>query len=106
MTGLPLIDERPGTDSTSRPDDTSRAAPCQGGAACVACSADDAEQALDGRSRSPVTRPLAALLLGLVAVAPAAAQAPDDATRLEPVVVTVTRMEQKDRKSTRLNSSH
>src|SRR5438132_461926 len=95
MTGLPLIDERPGTDSTSRPDDTSRAAPCQGGAACVACSADDAEQALDGRSRSPVTRPLAALLLGLVAVAPAAAQAPDDATRLEPVVVTVTRMEQK-----------
>jgi outer membrane cobalamin receptor len=42
-----------------------------------------------------VTRRVAALLLGLVAVSPAAAQAPDDATRLEPVVVTVTRMEQK-----------
>ena len=42
-----------------------------------------------------MTRRLAALLLGLVAVSPAAAQAPDDATRLEPVVVTVTRMEQK-----------
>src|SRR3989441_8119348 len=95
MTGLPLIDERPGTDSTSRPDDTSRAAPCQGGAACVACSADDADDALAARARSPVTRRLAALLFGLVAASPAAAQAPDDATRLEPVVVTVTRMEQK-----------
>jgi len=42
-----------------------------------------------------VTRRLAALLLGLLAASPAAAQAPDDATRLEPVVVTVTRMEQK-----------
>ena len=42
-----------------------------------------------------MTRRLAALLFGLVAASPAAAQAPDDATRLEPVVVTVTRMEQK-----------
>src|SRR6266446_2489159 len=53
------------------------------------------DDAFDARSRSSVTRRLAALLLGLVAVSPAAAQAPDDATRLEPVVVTVTRMEQK-----------
>ena len=46
-----------------------------------------------------MTRPLAALLVGLAAslgaAAPGAAQAPDDVTRLEPVVVTVTRMEQK-----------
>jgi len=34
-------------------------------------------------------------LLGLLAVSPAAAQSPDDVTRLEPVVVTVTRTEQK-----------
>src|SRR5437870_2968316 len=95
MTSLPLVSERSGTDSASRPDDTSRAAPCQDRAACVACWPDDADDARDARSRSPVTRRLAALLLGLVAVSPAAAQAPDDATRLEPVVVTVTRMEQK-----------
>jgi len=42
-----------------------------------------------------VTRRLAAILLGLAVTSPAAAQAPDDVTRLEPVVVTVTRMEQK-----------
>src|SRR5437667_5379894 len=95
MTGLPLVSERSGTDSASRPDDTSRAVPCQDRAACVACWPDDADDARDARSRSPVTRRFAALLLGLVAVSPAAAQAPDDATRLEPVVVTVTRMEQK-----------
>jgi outer membrane receptor protein involved in Fe transport len=34
-------------------------------------------------------------LVGLLAVSPAAAQSPDEATRLEPVVVTVTRTEQK-----------
>src|SRR5437879_12087623 len=93
MSGLPLIDQRPATDSTSRPDYTSRAAPCQGGAACVACSADDAEQALDARSRSPVTRPLAALLLGLVAVAPAPPQAPDEPAALDAVGGTVPHME-------------
>src|SRR2546426_1360673 len=95
MTSLPLVSERSGTDSASRPDDTSRAAPCQDRAACVACWPDDADDARDARSRSPVTRRLAALLLGLVAVSPAAAQAPDDATRLEPVVVTVTRIKKK-----------
>ena len=46
-----------------------------------------------------MTRPLGALLVGLAAAfgagSPAAAQAPDEPTRLEPVVVTVTRMEQK-----------
>ncbi len=43
-----------------------------------------------------MARRLTALLLGVAAAAsPAAAQAPDDTTRLEPVVVTVTRMEQK-----------
>ena len=40
-------------------------------------------------------RRAAALLLVVLAVAPAAAQQLDDPTRLEPVVVTVTRMEQK-----------
>jgi len=46
-----------------------------------------------------VTRPLGALLVGLAAAfgagSPAAAQAPDEPTRLEPVVVTATRLEQK-----------
>ncbi|HYS18086.1 MAG TPA: TonB-dependent receptor [Candidatus Binatia bacterium] len=42
-----------------------------------------------------MTRRLPALLIGLLAVSPAAAQQSDDPTRLEPVVVTVTRMEQK-----------
>ena len=53
----------------------------------------------DARALSPVTRPFAALLLGLAAglaaAAPVSAQAPDDPAQLEPVVVTVTRMEQK-----------
>src|SRR5437879_8101875 len=40
-------------------------------------------------------RRLPALLVGLLAVSPAAAQQPDEPTRLEPVVVTVTRLEQK-----------
>ncbi|HKC99610.1 MAG TPA: TonB-dependent receptor [Methylomirabilota bacterium] len=46
-----------------------------------------------------MTRPLGALLVGLAAAfgagSPAAAQAPDEPTRLEPVVVTATRLEQK-----------
>jgi len=46
-----------------------------------------------------VTRRLAAFLVGLAAVlgagSPAAAQAPDEPTRLEPVVVTAERLEQK-----------
>jgi outer membrane cobalamin receptor len=46
-----------------------------------------------------VTRRLASLLVGLAAAlgagSPAAAQAPDEPTRLEPVVVTATRLEQK-----------
>src|SRR2546425_431107 len=58
MTSLPLVSERSGTDSASRPDDTSRAAPCQDRAACVACWPDDADDARDARSRSPVTRGL------------------------------------------------
>src|SRR5882724_10805446 len=45
--------------------------------------------------RAPMTRRLPALLIGLLAVSPAATQQSDDPTRLEPVVVTVTRMEQK-----------
>ena len=40
-------------------------------------------------------RRLPALLVGLLAVSPAAAQQPDEPTPLEPVVVTVTRIEQK-----------
>jgi outer membrane receptor protein involved in Fe transport len=42
-----------------------------------------------------MTRGFSALLLSLLAVSPAAAQPPDDPTPLEPVVVTVTRIEQK-----------
>jgi iron complex outermembrane recepter protein len=42
-----------------------------------------------------MTRCFSALLLSLLAVSPAAAQPPDDPTPLEPVVVTVTRIEQK-----------
>src|SRR3989475_4130970 len=42
-----------------------------------------------------MTRRFSALLLGLLAASPAAAQPPDDPTHLEPVVVTVTRIEQK-----------
>src|SRR5437899_7532369 len=95
MTGLPLVSERSGTDSASRPDDTSRAVPCQDRAACVACWPDNADDARNARSRSPVTRRLAALLLGLVAVSPAAAQPPADPTRLAPAGVTVPRMRQK-----------
>jgi outer membrane cobalamin receptor len=45
--------------------------------------------------RTTLSRPAALLLVGLAVASPAAAQAPDDPTRLEPVVVTVTRMEQK-----------
>ena len=51
---------------------------------------------LSTRGLGLVARRLTALVLGVAAAAsPAAAQAPDDTTRLEPVVVTVTRMEQK-----------
>src|SRR5213594_859431 len=46
-------------------------------------------------ARRQMTRCFSALLLSLLAVSPAAAQPPDDPTRLEPVVVTVTRIEQK-----------
>ena len=42
-----------------------------------------------------MTRCFSALLLSLLAASPAAAQPPDDPTPLEPVVVTVTRIEQK-----------
>src|SRR5262245_66053 len=77
----------------------SRTLACQGCGACVACSREDADDARDGCARTPVTRPLAALLVGIAAAlgagSPAAAQAPDDPTRLEPVVVTATRLEQK-----------
>src|SRR5690349_4426842 len=45
--------------------------------------------------RTMLSRLAALFLLGLVAASPAVAQSPEDATRLEPVVVTVTRMEQK-----------
>jgi len=45
--------------------------------------------------RTMLWRLAAPLLLGLAAALPAVAQSPDEATRLEPVVVTVTRMEQK-----------
>src|SRR2546428_8568952 len=95
MTSLPLVSERSGTDSASRPDDTSRAAPCQDRAACVACWPDDADDARDARSRSPVTRRFAALLLRLVAGSPAAAPAPPHATPLQPGVGTGTRIGQK-----------
>src|SRR5881628_4202667 len=46
-------------------------------------------------ARRQMTRCFSALLLSLLAVSPAPAQKPDDPTRLEPVVVTVTRIEQK-----------
>src|SRR5256712_9110138 len=46
-------------------------------------------------ARRQMTRCFSALLLSLLAVSPAAAQPTDDPTRLEPVVVTVTRIEQK-----------
>src|SRR2546426_12417410 len=46
-------------------------------------------------ARRQMTRCFSALLLSLLAVSPAAAQPPDDPTPLEPVVVTVTRIEQK-----------
>jgi outer membrane receptor protein involved in Fe transport len=46
-------------------------------------------------ARRRITRCFSALLLSLLVVSPAAAQPPDDPTRLEPVVVTVTRIEQK-----------
>src|SRR3989442_6408139 len=42
-----------------------------------------------------MTRCFSALLLGLLAASPAAAQQYDDPTRLEPVVISVTRIEQK-----------
>jgi len=42
-----------------------------------------------------MTRRLATLLLGMLTVSPAAAQQYDDPTRLEPVVISVTRIEQK-----------
>jgi len=46
-------------------------------------------------ARRQMAQCYSALLLSLLAVSPAAAQSPDDPTRLEPVVVTVTRIEQK-----------
>src|SRR5256712_4012869 len=46
-------------------------------------------------ARRQMTRCFSALLLSLLAVSPAAAQPTDDPTRLEPVVVTVTRIEER-----------
>src|SRR6059036_753672 len=46
-------------------------------------------------ARRQMTVCFSALLASLLAVSPAAAQPPDDPTRFEPVVVTVTRIEQK-----------
>jgi iron complex outermembrane receptor protein len=45
--------------------------------------------------RTTLSRLAALVLLGFAAAPPAVAQSPDDPARLEPVVVTVTRMEQK-----------